>query len=107
MLKIVRKPRIFSGNALRYFSVQNKEFYVPEDEKILKGKSHVLKQIDAYLRLARFDKQIGTKLLLLPCFWSISLAAVPGGLPSLYMMSLFSVGALSARSAGWAINDYW
>ena len=49
----------------------------------------------------------GTWLLYLPCTWSISLAAPPGGLPDLYMLSLFGIGALIMRGAGCTINDMW
>jgi 4-hydroxybenzoate polyprenyltransferase len=62
-------------------------------------------QIDPYLRLARVQRQIGTHLLLLPCFWGIALGA-PGYIPPLSTMALFSVGALGCRSAGCIINDF-
>jgi len=61
--------------------------------------------VDPYLRLARVQRQIGTHLLLLPCFWGIALGT-PGFIPSFYNLALFSVGALSARSAGCIINDF-
>ena len=66
-----------------------------------------MRKIDAYLRLARIQAQIGTQLLLIPGFWGIAMAAPFGTVPSLYMMGLFSAGALMARSAGCAINDFW
>jgi len=43
--------------------------------------------------------------LLLPCFWGIALGT-PGYIPSLKNLALFSIGALSARSAGCIINDF-
>ena len=89
------------------FCSQRKEFYVPDNERLIRGTNNFTKRVDAYLRLVRFDKQIGTNLLLLPCFWSIALASAPGMLPSLYHMTLFTIGALSARSAGCVINDFW
>ena len=49
----------------------------------------------------------GTWLLYLPCTWSISLAAMPGQLPSFYMLGLFGIGALLMRGAGCTINDMW
>ena len=52
------------------------------------------------------QKQIGTHLLLLPCFWGISLGMAPGALPPLHTMALFTVGALGCRSAGCVINDF-
>ncbi|XP_020345252.1 4-hydroxybenzoate polyprenyltransferase, mitochondrial [Oncorhynchus kisutch] len=60
-----------------------------------------------YLRLMRLDKPIGTWLLYLPCTWSIGLAADPGCLPHLGMLTLFGTGALLMRGAGCTINDMW
>ncbi|KAM7415809.1 hypothetical protein PAMA_018052 [Pampus argenteus] len=60
-----------------------------------------------YLRLMRLDKPIGTWLLYLPCTWSIALAADPGCLPDLGMLTLFGTGALLMRGAGCTINDMW
>jgi len=58
-----------------------------------------------YCRLARIDRPIGTWLLLFPCWWSIALAAPPGGFPSLRLLVLFAIGALVMRGAGCTIND--
>lgn len=63
--------------------------------------------VQPYLRLMRLDKPIGTWLLYLPCTWSIGLAADPGCLPDLRMLTLFGVGALLMRGAGCTINDMW
>ncbi|XP_030000465.1 4-hydroxybenzoate polyprenyltransferase, mitochondrial [Sphaeramia orbicularis] len=63
--------------------------------------------VQPYLRLMRLDKPIGTWLLYLPCTWSISLAADPGCLPHLGMLTLFGTGALLMRGAGCTINDMW
>jgi len=60
-----------------------------------------------YVKLARLDKPIGTWLLYLPCTWSISLAAEPGHIPDLGLLSLFGVGAVLLRGAGCTINDMW
>lgn len=62
-----------------------------------------------YLMLARLDRPIGTWLLLLPCWWSMTLAN--GGLFHstknwLYAL-LFALGALIMRGAGCTINDLW
>lgn len=51
------------------------------------------------------EKQIGTQLLLLPCYWGLALGA-PGVIPSIKMLTLFTVGALCTRSAGCVINDF-
>ena len=58
-----------------------------------------------YFRLARLDRPIGTWLLLFPCWWSIALAAPPGGGPSIRLLVLFAIGALVMRGAGCTIND--
>ena len=64
-----------------------------------------MERIDPYLRLARVQKQIGTHLLLLPCYWGLALGS-PTMIPNLYTLGLFTVGALSCRSAGCIINDF-
>uniref|UniRef100_G3PKM9 4-hydroxybenzoate polyprenyltransferase, mitochondrial n=1 Tax=Gasterosteus aculeatus TaxID=69293 RepID=G3PKM9_GASAC len=63
--------------------------------------------VQPYLRLMRLDKPIGTWLLYLPSTWSIALAADPGCLPHLDVLTLFGVGALLMRGAGCTINDMW
>ncbi|KAK7394935.1 hypothetical protein VNO78_15476 [Psophocarpus tetragonolobus] len=63
------------------------------------------RQVQPYARLARLDKPIGTWLLLLPCMWSITLAATPGHLPDFKMIALFGCGALLLRGAGCTVND--
>jgi 4-hydroxybenzoate polyprenyltransferase len=58
-----------------------------------------------YLKLARADRPIGTWLLLLPGWWSIALAAAPQGVPNLWLMLLFAIGAWVMRGAGCTFND--
>ncbi|MCW5730546.1 MAG: 4-hydroxybenzoate octaprenyltransferase [Alphaproteobacteria bacterium] len=58
-----------------------------------------------YLRLSRMDRPIGTWLLLLPCWWSIALAAEPGSLPDFRLLVLFAIGAILMRGAGCTFND--
>src|SRR5487761_443802 len=60
-----------------------------------------------YLRLSRFDRPIGSWLLLLPCWWSAALAAgVVGHLSSLpLVLALFLTGAFVMRGAGCTWND--
>ncbi|NKB48193.1 MAG: 4-hydroxybenzoate octaprenyltransferase [Alphaproteobacteria bacterium] len=58
-----------------------------------------------YLRLARFDRPIGTWLLLLPGWWALALAPPNGGWPNLWLFVLFGVGALLMRGGGCVIND--
>lgn len=61
-----------------------------------------------YLRLGRFDRPIGTWLLLLPCWWSLAMAEIDGSAPypNLWYMALFAIGALAMRASGCAYNDY-
>src|SRR6202000_3220848 len=60
-----------------------------------------------YLRLARFDRPIGSWLLLMPCWWSVALAAgVAHELRSLPLdIALFFVGSFAMRGAGCTWND--
>ena len=60
-----------------------------------------------YLRLARIDRPIGWWLLLLPCWWSVALAAHVAGttLSNLLNLVLFLIGAVAMRGAGSTYND--
>ena len=59
-----------------------------------------------YLRLARLDRPIGSWLLLIPCWWSLGLAAVHAGSPvDLRHVVLFFIGAFAMRGAGCTWND--
>jgi len=59
-----------------------------------------------YLRLARLDRPIGSWLLLLPCWWSVGLAAVAAREQvNLWHVLLFFVGAFAMRGAGCTWND--
>jgi 4-hydroxybenzoate polyprenyltransferase len=60
-----------------------------------------------YLRLARFDRPIGSWLLLMPCWWSAALAAgVLGKVDQLpLVIVLFFIGAFVMRGAGCTWND--
>jgi 4-hydroxybenzoate polyprenyltransferase len=60
-----------------------------------------------YLRLSRFDRPIGSWLLLMPCWWSAALAAgMSGHIGSLPLtVALFFVGAFVMRGAGCTWND--
>lgn len=63
------------------------------------------RRLRPYLRLSRLDRPIGTWLLLLPCWWSIALAAPRGHFPDLRLFVLFALGALLMRGAGCTFND--
>jgi 4-hydroxybenzoate polyprenyltransferase len=56
------------------------------------------------LRLIRFDRPIGTLLLLWPTLAALLLAA--DGLPPLWTLVVFGLGVFLTRSAGCVINDY-
>jgi 4-hydroxybenzoate polyprenyltransferase len=56
-----------------------------------------------YWRLARFDKPIGTFLVLWPTLWALWLAAE--GKPSWPILLVFVLGAITMRAAGCVIND--
>jgi 4-hydroxybenzoate polyprenyltransferase len=64
----------------------------------------IARRLDAYERLIRLDKPIGTLLLLWPTLWAVWLAA--DGRPSIAIMLIFVMGTLLMRSAGCAVNDY-
>lgn len=57
----------------------------------------------ALLRVMRFDKPIGTYLLLAPALWGLIIAS--SGLPSPFLLITFVVGAIVMRSAGCTTND--
>ncbi|BBO21900.1 MAG: 4-hydroxybenzoate octaprenyltransferase [Rhodocyclaceae bacterium] len=61
-------------------------------------------RLDAYERLMRLDKPIGTLLLLWPTMWAMWIAA--DGAPSLFLVWIFALGTLLMRSAGVVMNDY-
>jgi 4-hydroxybenzoate polyprenyltransferase len=42
-----------------------------------------------------------------PCTWSIGLAAAPGSLPDIWLLTLFGAGAFFMRGAGCIVNDMW
>lgn len=61
----------------------------------------------AWLQLTRFDKPVGTELLLYPTLWALFLAAAGQGvLPSWRLLLIFGLGAVLMRAAGCAINDF-
>jgi len=60
--------------------------------------------MNAYIRLMRLNKPIGTYLLLWPTYWSLFLSAK--GWPDIDLLIIFTLGVLVMRSAGCVINDY-
>jgi 4-hydroxybenzoate polyprenyltransferase len=69
--------------------------------------THAPRWSQPYLRLARLDRSIGSWLLLLPCWWSLALAAgLARDIASLPLdIALFLVGAFAMRGAGCTWND--
>lgn len=60
-------------------------------------------KLTALLQLIRFDKPIGTLLLLWPTLWALWLAAK--GMPRIDLLVIFVLGTFFMRSAGCIIND--
>ena len=69
--------------------------------------THAPPWLRPYLRLTRFDRPIGSWLLLMPCWWSAALAAgVAHDVSQLpLVIGLFFIGAFVMRGAGCAWND--
>ena len=61
-------------------------------------------KLKLYAELIRFNRPIGTYLLLWPTLWALWFAAK--GLPELKILIIFCLGVFLMRSAGCAINDY-
>ncbi len=57
-----------------------------------------------YAQLIRFDKPIGTWLLLWPALWALAIAG--NGSPDGWVLFVFVCGVFLMRSAGCAINDF-
>jgi 4-hydroxybenzoate polyprenyltransferase len=80
------------------------------DIKSLKILEALPAKIRPYAYLARLDRPIGWWLLLLPCWWSVSLATggvYNFGLTEIWILFLFFIGAIIMRAAGCVINDLW
>jgi 4-hydroxybenzoate polyprenyltransferase len=58
---------------------------------------------EPYAHLARWDRPIGTWLLLFPGWWGIALAGQ--GWPDPLLLVLFAIGAVAMRGAGCTLND--
>ena len=64
----------------------------------------LLARIDAYEKLVRLDKPIGSLLLIWPTLWALWWSS--HGRPDWTVVWMFMLGAVLMRSAGCAINDY-
>jgi 4-hydroxybenzoate polyprenyltransferase len=58
----------------------------------------------AYARLMRFDRPVGTLLLLWPTLAALWIAA--GGVPDARLLVVFTLGTVVMRAAGCVINDF-
>ena len=54
--------------------------------------------------LARFDKPIGTLILLYPALWALWMAS--DGKPDFRVLTVITLGVIVMRAAGCVINDY-
>lgn len=61
-------------------------------------------KFQAYIQLTRFDKPVGTELLLWPTMWAVWVAAQ--GQPDVKVVLIMFLGVLFMRAAGCAINDF-
>ena len=64
----------------------------------------ITSRIKLYAELIRFDRPIGTWLLLWPTLWALAIAGE--GSPDGWILFVFVCGVFLMRSAGCAINDY-
>ena len=65
------------------------------------------KPIVPYMKLARFDRLIGTWLTLLPGYWGLVLGANGMHSQHINLYVLFLIGAILIRGAGCVVNDIW
>ncbi|EPJ48439.1 MAG: 4-hydroxybenzoate octaprenyltransferase [Osedax symbiont Rs2] len=63
----------------------------------------LLSRLKIYVALTRFDKPIGSYLLLWPTLWALWIASE--GNPDLSLIIVFTLGVFLTRSAGCVIND--
>jgi 4-hydroxybenzoate polyprenyltransferase len=62
------------------------------------------RRLEEYARLARFDRPIGTWLLLWPALWALWVAG--SGRPNQKVLIVFVLGVVLMRAAGCIINDF-
>ncbi len=65
--------------------------------------TNISKTLSPYLQLIRFDRPIGTLLLLWPTLWGLWIAAE--GVPPIKYLFIFGLGVFLMRSAGCVVND--
>ncbi|MFZ0499870.1 MAG: 4-hydroxybenzoate octaprenyltransferase [Steroidobacteraceae bacterium] len=64
----------------------------------------IARRVEEYGRLARFDRPIGTWLLLWPALWALWVSS--GGRPNPEVLIVFVLGVVVMRAAGCVINDF-
>ena len=64
----------------------------------------IARRIDEYSQLARFNRPIGTWLLLWPALWALWIAG--SGQPEPKVLIVFVLGVVVMRAAGCVINDF-
>ena len=64
----------------------------------------LVRRLQEYGRLARFDRPIGTLLLLWPTLWALWMAG--SGRPQQSVLIIFTLGVVVMRAAGCIINDF-
>lgn len=69
------------------------------------SRKNLIARLDAYEKLIRLDKPIGTYLLLWPTLWGV-IAAHRGLDWNIWVVWIFILGTILMRSAGCAVNDY-
>ncbi|MEI2265810.1 4-hydroxybenzoate octaprenyltransferase [Erwinia sp. CGal63] len=67
-------------------------------------KSLPVSKFQAYSRLMRIDKPIGSLLLLWPTFWALWLAGLR--VPPVNVLVVFTLGVFFMRAAGCVVNDF-
>jgi 4-hydroxybenzoate polyprenyltransferase len=73
-------------------------------EPTMASQFKIINDLPHYLALMRFERPIGSLLLLWPTLWALWIAS--NGEPSAGYVWIFSLGVIVMRSAGCVINDY-
>lgn len=74
------------------------------DAQTVQGPVTIQERLRRYGLLIRFDRPIGTLLLMWPALWALWIASE--GVPAWNYLLIFMLGVFFMRSAGCAINDY-
>ncbi|WP_279100409.1 4-hydroxybenzoate octaprenyltransferase [Bartonella apis] len=101
-----------ADETLQQQGVRGRVFDAPSDHWVYRL---LPRSLWPYAQLARWDRPIGWKLLMWPCFWSLILAMDAKGFSSethpypvalaIWYLFLFFIGAVAMRGAGCTWND--